>query len=71
MIIECEEELIVIDTSESPAAASNILQDLRKRTNKTIRAIVYTHFHNDHIQGTQVLIFYFSYQFTRKSSHVK
>ena len=54
IILEGSEGLVIIDTTESNAAAAEILQEIRKITDKPIKAFVYTHFHNDHIQGTQV-----------------
>lgn len=59
VVIEGDEGLIMIDTSESITAATNLLQDLRNFTKKPIKAIVYTHFHGDHIQGAQVSGLYF------------
>jgi len=54
-MIEGPDGVIVVDTSESPLIAAKALQKLRTITKKPIKAIVYTHFHADHIQGAEVL----------------
>lgn len=54
IIVEGKTGLIVIDTTESLEAAAEILSELRKITSKPIDAIVYTHNHADHVQGTEV-----------------
>lgn len=54
--IEGKTGLIVVDTTESLEAAAEILIEIRKVTKKPIRAIVYTHNHADHIQGTRSFI---------------
>lgn len=53
-VIEGADSLAVIDTTESTAAATNILADLRKLTDKPVETIVYTHSHRDHISGASV-----------------
>lgn len=53
-IIEGKDGLIIVDTSEEQAIAKVILTDLRKITNKPIKAIIYTHSHSDHIGGASV-----------------
>jgi alkyl sulfatase BDS1-like metallo-beta-lactamase superfamily hydrolase len=47
-------EALVIDTTESTAAAENILSEFRKLTDLPIRTILYTHSHRDHISGATV-----------------
>lgn len=54
IIVEGQTGLIVIDTTESLEAAAEIFSELRKITSKPIDAIVYTHNHADHVQGTEV-----------------
>ena len=47
--------LIVVDTTESPEAAAEIRQEFARLVpNKTIKAIVYTHNHQDHVLGAPV-----------------
>lgn len=49
------ESVVVIDTTESPAAARKTLDDFRKVCRLPIRYIIYTHFHGDHIRGAEAL----------------
>ncbi len=44
----------IVDTSESTAAATNVLREFRKITDKPIDRIIYTHSHRDHISGASV-----------------
>jgi len=53
-MIEAPDGLIIIDTTESTAAAANILAEFRKISSAPIAAIVYTHSHRDHISGASV-----------------
>ena len=55
-VLEGPDSLVVIDTTESTAAATNILVDLRKKTQKLIETILYTHSHRDHISGASVFV---------------
>ena len=49
-----ERSVTIIDTSESTDAASNVLAEFRKVTDKPIERIIYTHSHRDHISGSMV-----------------
>ena len=49
-----EEDVIVVDTSISPASARELVAALRKLTDKPVRYVVNTHWHDDHIMGNQV-----------------
>jgi len=44
--------LIIIDTRESKSAARAVLEQFRTVTDKPVKAIVYTHGHVDHTNGT-------------------
>ncbi len=46
--------VVVIDTTESPAAAQATLTEFRKVSQAPISYIIYTHFHGDHINGAKV-----------------
>ncbi|MGB0505720.1 MAG: alkyl sulfatase dimerization domain-containing protein [Pikeienuella sp.] len=53
-MIEGQSSLTIIDTSESTGAAKNVLSEFRKKSNKPIERIIYTHSHRDHISGASV-----------------
>jgi len=53
-LIEGADSITIIDTTESTAAAQNILTDFRKLTDKPVSRIIYTHSHRDHISGGSV-----------------
>jgi len=44
----------IVDTTESREIAAEILDEFRKRTDKAIGAIIYTHNHTDHIFGAEI-----------------
>jgi alkyl sulfatase BDS1-like metallo-beta-lactamase superfamily hydrolase len=46
--------VIVIDTMESASAAREVLAAFKKISPKPVKAIIYTHFHADHIGGAAV-----------------
>jgi alkyl sulfatase BDS1-like metallo-beta-lactamase superfamily hydrolase len=46
--------VVVVDTTESPAAAQKTLDEFRKINQLPISYIIYTHFHGDHINGAKV-----------------
>ena len=47
-----ESGLIIIDTKESKSAARTVLEEFRAISDKPIKAIIYTHGHVDHTNGT-------------------
>lgn len=50
-----DDSVVVIDTTESPAVAADILGEIRKVTDKPVSHIIYTHFHGDHVNGARAL----------------
>ena len=46
--------LIIVDTSETTAAAENILAEFRKITDLPVKTIILTHSHRDHVSGASV-----------------
>ena len=46
--------LVIIDTTETTAAASNILAEFRKITDLPVTSIILTHSHRDHVSGASV-----------------
>ncbi|MEP3276708.1 MAG: alkyl/aryl-sulfatase [Stappiaceae bacterium] len=53
-LIEGQNSVTIIDTSESTKAAENILGEFRRRTTKPVGRIIYTHSHRDHISGANI-----------------
>ena len=53
-MIEGNESITIIDTTESTKAAENIFAEFRKLTNKPIGRIIYSHSHRDHISGATI-----------------
>ncbi len=53
-MIEGENTVTVIDTSESTKAAENVLAEFRQVSSKPVGRIIYTHSHRDHISGASV-----------------
>lgn len=54
ILLEAPEGLIIVDTTENVEAAREVLQEFRKISVKPIKAIIYTHYHIDHVAGTEV-----------------
>ncbi len=50
-MIEGDEGLILIDTAAQEVNAGEIWAAFQKISTKPIKAIIYTHFHNDHVNG--------------------
>ena len=55
-MIEAPEGLIIIDTGESVSESRKIMAEFRKISDKPVKAVVYTHFHPDHINGVQAFV---------------
>lgn len=49
-----ERDVIVIDSNFSLASTKEVLAELRKLTDKPVRYVINTHWHDDHITGNQV-----------------
>ena len=49
-----DEDVMVVDTSQSPALTREVLAALRTITQKPVRYVINTHWHDDHVVGNQV-----------------
>jgi glyoxylase-like metal-dependent hydrolase (beta-lactamase superfamily II) len=49
-----DNDVVVVDANASLAATKELLAALRKLTNKPVRYVINTHWHDDHIIGNQV-----------------
>ena len=49
-----EDDVLVVDSHITPAAAWALLKELKNITDKPVRYVVNTHFHFDHAHGNQV-----------------
>lgn len=52
-IIVNEDDVVVVDTHYTPSAARALLAEIRQLTDKPVRYVINTHWHNDHVQGNQ------------------
>lgn len=67
-IIINDDDVLIVDSHVSPAAAWALLDELRAITTKPVRYVVNTHFHFDHLHGNQVYpstVEIISHEFTR------
>jgi alkyl sulfatase BDS1-like metallo-beta-lactamase superfamily hydrolase len=53
ILIEGTDGVIIVDTMESPRAAKMIKAEFDKITTKPVKALVYTHNHYDHVNGSK------------------
>ncbi len=49
-----DEGIVIIDTTETTAAAQNVLTEFRKITDLPVKTIILTHSHRDHVSGARV-----------------
>jgi len=51
-----QDDVLVVDTHLRPSWARDLVAEIRKVTDKPVRYVVNTHWHNDHTQGNQVYV---------------
>ena len=55
-LIEGKDECILVDTLTSMEVAETVASEFKKITSKPIKTIIYTHFHADHVSGTEAFV---------------
>jgi alkyl sulfatase BDS1-like metallo-beta-lactamase superfamily hydrolase len=53
ILIEGDKGVIIVDTLSSVEAARQVREEFRKITQKPVVAVIYTHFHPDHVHGVK------------------
>ncbi len=53
-VIVNDEDVLVVDSHISPAAARALIEDIKAITDKPVRYVVNTHYHFDHAHGNQI-----------------
>jgi glyoxylase-like metal-dependent hydrolase (beta-lactamase superfamily II) len=54
VIIVNDEDVVVVDATRMPSQARKILGVVRSLTDKPVRTLIHTHWHDDHVYGNQV-----------------
>ncbi len=49
-----DDDVVVVDSNGAPAITTEVLAALRKLTDKPVKYVINTHWHDDHIRGNQV-----------------
>jgi cyclase len=68
-VIVNQDEVMIVDSHASPAAAWALMEELKAITPKAVRVVVNTHFHWDHAHGNQVYgpgVEIIGHEFTRR-----
>lgn len=55
VLLEGDDGVVIVDTLESAEAAAAVKQAFERISAKPVKAIIYTHFHTDHTNGTKVM----------------
>jgi alkyl sulfatase BDS1-like metallo-beta-lactamase superfamily hydrolase len=56
IMIEGDDGLIIVDVGESTPQSALVMAEFRRITDKPVKAIIYTHHHPDHINGTAAFV---------------
>lgn len=51
-----DDEVLVVDTHYRPSWARDLIAEIKKITDKPVRFVVNTHWHNDHVQGNEAYV---------------
>jgi glyoxylase-like metal-dependent hydrolase (beta-lactamase superfamily II) len=69
-VIVNDDDVLLVDSHISPAAATAILEEIEALTDKPVRYVVNTHFHFDHAHGNQIYpsdVHVIGHEFTREA----
>ena len=68
MVVVNDEDVLVVDSHITPATARDLIQGIRRATDKPITTLVNTHFHYDHAHGNQAFgpVQIIGHEFTRE-----
>jgi cyclase len=55
-IVVLDDSVLVVDSEGIPAAAREVIADIKKITPKPVKYLVITHFHGDHFQGADAYL---------------
>lgn len=56
VMVEGDDGIILVDAGLSPKTSAEVLKKFREITPKPIKAVIYSHFHHDHIDGIKGLV---------------
>nr|XP_061812131.1 linear primary-alkylsulfatase-like [Nerophis lumbriciformis] len=56
VMIVGDDGIVLVDAGLSPVTSKEVLREFRKITDKPIRAVIYSHFHHDHLDGIKGLV---------------
>ena len=69
VVIVTDEDVVLVDSHSTPAAAAALQRQVRQITSKPVRVVINTHFHWDHAHGNQVYgpgVEIIGHEFTRR-----
>lgn len=55
-IVILDDAVLVVDSQSKPSAAEAVIAEVKRLTDKPVKYLVLTHFHNDHTQGVQAYV---------------
>lgn len=55
-IVILDDSVLVVDAQSKPSAADAVIAEVKRLTDKPVKYLVLTHFHNDHTQGVQAYV---------------
>lgn len=53
-LVECRDQLVVVDTQSNEATTRRVLAAIAKHSDKPVRYVINTHWHDDHIVGNRL-----------------